>query len=182
MKIIPTRFDKVILVELTKYEDHRGYFLESYHEHLFKQYGIDCKFIQDNHSYSKQSGTIRGLHYQLQPKAQSKLVRVTRGAIYDVIVDIRANSQTYGKWEGYKLTAKNQRLLFVPKGFAHGFCTLVEETEVQYKVDEYYSPEHERGVYWNSSKLNIDWPVTNPIISHKDEKLPRFDKAEKFYF
>ncbi|MBU3536790.1 dTDP-4-dehydrorhamnose 3,5-epimerase, partial [Alkalihalobacillus clausii] len=144
----------------------------------FKEIGIEIDFIQDNHSLSQTPGTLRGLHYQLAPKAQTKLIRATKGAIYDVIVDIRKESSTYGQWQGFILTAENKRQLLVPKGFAHGFCTLVENTEVQYKVDELYSPEHDRGIAWDDSVLSIDWPVSNPILSDKDVKHPNLEQAE----
>jgi dTDP-4-dehydrorhamnose 3,5-epimerase len=180
MKLIPTTLD-VILFELSGYQDERGYFVESYNKSILSKKGIDCNFIQDNHSLSLKSGTIRGLHYQLHPEAQSKLIRVTKGAIYDVVVDIRTHSKTFGKWESYVLTADNHRQLLVPKGFAHGFCTLVKDTEVQYKVDAYYSNEHERGIRWNSPDLNISWPVTDPILSFKDKQLPNFYEAEKSF-
>ena len=155
-----------------------GVFYGSYNKKIFEEYGLDFDFIQDNHSLSQQTGTIIGLYYQLNPKAQTKLVRVTHGAIYDVIVDIRKGSPTYGKWQGFILSADNKRQLLVPKGFAHGFCTLVENTEVQYKVDEYYSPEHDRGILWNDPSLGIDWPTANPILSEKDTKHPLLKDAE----
>lgn len=179
MKLIPTTFKDVILCEITKYEDERGYFTETYNKDVFFKHGIDSNFVQDNHSLSLKSGTIRGLHYQQQPKAQSKLIRVVKGSIYDVVVDIRINSATYGKWESYLLTADNSRQLFVPKGFAHGFCSLEDNTEIHYKVDEFYSKEHERGIYWNSPELKINWPVSYPILSIKDKHLPCLSEAEK---
>ncbi|WP_449623023.1 dTDP-4-dehydrorhamnose 3,5-epimerase [Robertmurraya sp. Marseille-Q9965] len=178
MNIIHTKFEDAFLIEPKVFGDHRGFFMESYNEELFRNNGIDIKFIQDNHSLSQQAGTLRGLHYQLMSKPQTKLVRVTRGAIYDVIVDIRKNSPTYGQWQGFILTAENKRQLLVPIGFAHGFCTLVENTEVQYKVDEYYSPEHDRGILWNDPELGIDWPVANPILSEKDKNNPKLADAE----
>ncbi|MEJ9151435.1 dTDP-4-dehydrorhamnose 3,5-epimerase [Bacillus smithii] len=178
MKTMETSLPGVLLIEPKVFGDHRGFFMESYNKKLFSEYGLDFDFIQDNHSLSQQAGTIRGLHYQLNPKAQTKLVRVTRGAIYDVIVDIRKGSPTYGKWQGFILSADNKRQLLVPKGFAHGFCTLVENTEVQYKVDEYYSPEHDRGILWNDPSLGIDWPTTDPILSEKDTKHPLLVDAE----
>ena len=140
MNIIKTKFEDAVLIEAKVFGDHRGFFTESYNKEMFKQNGIDIEFIQDNHSLSQQAGTLRGMHYQLNDKAQTKLVRVTRGAIYDVILDIRKSSPTYGEWQGFILSADNKRQLLVPKGFAHGFCTIVENTEVQYKVDELYSP------------------------------------------
>jgi dTDP-4-dehydrorhamnose 3,5-epimerase len=178
VKITETSLPGVLLIEPKVFGDHRGFFMESYNKKLFAEYGLDFDFIQDNHSLSQQAGTIRGLHYQLNPKAQTKLIRVTRGAIYDVIVDIRKGSPTFGKWQGFILSADNKRQLLVPKGFAHGFCTLVENTEVQYKVDEYYSPEHDRGILWNDPALGIDWPTTNPILSDKDTKHPLLADAE----
>lgn len=178
MKIIESNFDKAFLVEPQVFGDHRGFFMESYNQFIFKEKGLDYQFVQDNHSLSEHAGTIRGLHYQLQEKAQTKLVRVTRGAIYDVIVDIRKKSSTYGQWQGFILTESNKRQLLVPTGFAHGFCTLVPNTEVQYKVDQYYSPEHDRGIMWNDHDLNIDWPFSNPILSEKDQMHPPLQFAE----
>ncbi|MED3830829.1 dTDP-4-dehydrorhamnose 3,5-epimerase [Priestia megaterium] len=178
MNIIKTKFEDAILIEPKVFGDHRGFFTESYNKEMFQQNGIDMDFIQDNHSLSQQPGTLRGMHYQLNDKAQTKLVRVTRGAIYDVIVDIRKGSPTYGEWQGFILSADNKRQLLVPKGFAHGFCTIVENTEVQYKVDELYSPEHDRGIAWNDPALNIDWPFNNPVLSDKDTKHPTLAKAD----
>ncbi|GAB1805388.1 dTDP-4-dehydrorhamnose 3,5-epimerase [Priestia megaterium] len=178
MNIIKTKFEDAILIEPKVFGDHRGFFTESYNKEMFQQNGIDMDFIQDNHSLSQQPGTLRGMHYQLNDKAQTKLVRVTRGAIYDVIVDIRKGSPTYGEWQGFILSADNKRQLLVPKGFAHGFCTIVENTEVQYKVDELYSPEHDRGIAWNDPALNINWPFNNPVLSDKDTKHPTLAEAD----
>jgi len=178
MNIIKTKFEDAVLIEPKVFGDHRGFFTESYNKEMFKQNGIDIEFIQDNHSLSQQSGTLRGMHYQLKDKAQTKLVRVTRGAIYDVILDIRKSSPTYGEWQGFILSADNKRQLLVPKGFAHGFCTIVENTEVQYKVDELYSPEHDRGIAWNDPTLNIDWPFNNPVLSDKDIKNPNLAETD----
>ncbi|MEH7004729.1 MULTISPECIES: dTDP-4-dehydrorhamnose 3,5-epimerase [Priestia] len=178
MNIIKTKFEDAILIEPKVFGDHRGFFTESYNKEMFQQNGIDMDFIQDNHSLSQQPGTLRGMHYQLNDRAQTKLVRVTRGAIYDVIVDIRKGSPTYGEWQGFILSADNKRQLLVPKGFAHGFCTIVENTEVQYKVDELYSPEHDRGIAWNDPALNVDWPFNNPVLSDKDTKHPTLAEAD----
>jgi len=178
MNIIKTKFEDAVLIEPKVFGDHRGFFTESYNKEMFQQNGIDMDFIQDNHSLSQQPGTLRGMHYQLNNKAQTKLVRVTRGAIYDVIVDIRKGSPTYGEWQGFILSADNKRQLLVPKGFAHGFCTIVENTEVQYKVDELYSPEHDRGIAWNDPALNIDWPFNSPVLSDKDTKHPTLAEAD----
>lgn len=178
MKKLQTNLPGAFILEPKVYGDHRGFFMESFNESVFHELGIDVKFVQDNHSLSQASGTLRGLHYQLSGKAQTKLVRVTRGAIYDVIVDIRKGSPTYGKWQGFILSAENKRQLLVPKGFAHGFCTILDNTEVQYKVDELYSPEHDRGLAWNDIMLAIDWPTNDPVLSAKDEKHPSFSEAE----
>jgi dTDP-4-dehydrorhamnose 3,5-epimerase len=181
MNIIQTKFTDVIMVEPTVYGDERGFFMESYSEGIYKQYGVDLNFVQDNHSLSLPAGTIRGLHYQLNPKAQAKLLRVTRGAIYDVIVDIREGSPTYGEWEGFILTDGNKRQLLIPEGYAHGFCTLVENTEVQYKVNNLYSSEHDSGIIWNDPAIGIQWPVTNPVLSEKDKNHPTLERAVNNY-
>jgi dTDP-4-dehydrorhamnose 3,5-epimerase len=178
MKIIETGLSGAVIIEVNVFGDHRGFFMESYNTARFHEQGITKTFIQDNHSLSVETGVIRGMHYQLNPKAQTKLVRVTSGAIYDVIVDIRSNSPTFGKWTSVILSAENKRQLFVPVGFAHGFCTLVPNTEVLYKVDEYFSPEHDRGIAWNDPEPGIDWPITNPILSEKDQKHPYLADAE----
>lgn len=152
--------------------------MESYNQKQFDQLGIHINFVQDNHSYSAEAGTLRGLHYQLEPMAQSKLIRVLSGAIYDVFVDIRKDSPTYGQWKGVILSADNKRQLLIPKGFAHGFCTLVPDTHILYKVDQYYSPNHDRGILWNDPALGIDWPVSDPILSDKDRQHPVLADAE----
>ena len=178
MKVTDSILQGVKLIEPKAYGDHRGFFLESYNEHLFHEAGITERFVQDNHSLSKEAGVIRGMHYQLAPKAQVKLIRVVTGAIYDVVVDLRKGSPTYGKWEGYILSEHNKRQLLVPKGFAHGFCTITENVNVLYKVDEVYSPEHDRGIAWDDSELAINWPVSEPILSEKDARHPRLSEAE----
>ncbi|MEW9673282.1 dTDP-4-dehydrorhamnose 3,5-epimerase [Ammoniphilus sp. 3BR4] len=178
MNIIQTKLDGVVIIEPAVFGDNRGFFMESYNEQRFIQSGLDIKLIQDNQSLSVETGTIRGLHYQLNPKAQTKLVRVLTGAIYDVAVDIRKDSPTFGQWVGVILSEDNKRQLLVPKGFAHGFCTLVPNTQVFYKVDEYYSPENDRGILWNDPDIGIDWPTSRPILSDKDSKLPLLKDAE----
>jgi len=178
MQVTSLKLNGALLLEPKVHGDHRGFFMESYNDSLFKQNGINYNFIQDNHSLSAEPGVLRGLHYQLNPKAQTKLVRVLTGAIYDVIVDIRKNSPTFGQWVGVILSEHNKRQLLVPKGFAHGFCTLVPNTQVLYKVDEYYSPEHDRGILWNDPALGIDWPTSQPILSDKDQRHPLLKDAE----
>ncbi|MGM1050165.1 MAG: dTDP-4-dehydrorhamnose 3,5-epimerase [Bacillota bacterium] len=178
MKKTPLKLNGVSLLEPVVHGDDRGFFMESYNATIFHDHGINYNFIQDNHSLSSKPGVIRGLHYQLNPKAQTKLVRVLSGAIYDVIVDVRKSSPTFGQWVGVILSEYNKRQLLVPKGFAHGFCTLVPNTQVLYKVDEYYSPEYDRGILWNDPALGIDWTTSKPILSDKDQRHPLLQDAE----
>lgn len=170
---------KIITPEII--EDSRGFFMECYNQMSLKNLGIDIVFVQDNHSKSTDCGVLRGLHYQLEPKTQTKLVRVIAGAVIDVVVDIRLNSPTFGEWEMYELSAKNKRQLLVPRGFAHGFCTIEPNTEVLYKVDEFYSNKHDRGIAWNDPAIGIQWPTSNPILSSKDESHPLLTMAEVNY-
>ncbi|GGH33335.1 dTDP-4-dehydrorhamnose 3,5-epimerase [Paenibacillus segetis] len=178
MKLTPLKLEGASLLEPITHGDHRGYFMESYNEEVLKQLGIHYNFIQDNQSLSAEAGILRGLHYQLNPKAQTKLIRVLSGSIYDVILDIRHSSRTFGHWVGVILSEHNKRQLLVPQGFAHGFCTLVPNTQVFYKVDEYYSPEHDRGILWSDPSLKIDWPVSDPVLSDKDKCYPTLEQAE----
>lgn len=177
MKVINTKLDGVKIIEPKVFEDHRGFFMESFNLKKFEELGLNYNFIQDNHSLSKEKDVIRGLHYQQLPKAQTKLVRVITGAIYDVAVDIRKGSPTFGEWIGVTISEKNHRMLLVPKGFAHGFCTLTENTHVQYKVDDYYSAVHDKGIRWNDPELSIDWPTSTPILSEKDSQQPFLQEA-----
>ena len=174
MEFNRTKLDGVILVQPDVHGDHRGFFIESYSRQKFVAGGIEPVFVQDNHSRSVQKGVLRGLHFQVPPFAQSKLIRVTAGAIFDVVVDLRKGSSSFGKWEGFELSAANFRMLFVPAGFAHGFCTLTENTEVQYKVDVPYSPSHDSGVRWNDPDIGVAWPVEHPVLSKKDGELGFF--------
>lgn len=179
MNKVETTLADAFILEPAVFGDNRGFFMESYNKEKFVQLGIDIEFIQDNHSLSETKGTLRGLHYQLEPKAQTKLVRCTRGAILDVIVDVRKGSPTFGKWEAFELTAENKKQLLVPKGFLHGFYTLVENSEVQYKVDEYYDATCDRSVKWNDEKLEIDWHISaTPILSSKDEIAVSFNDMD----
>jgi dTDP-4-dehydrorhamnose 3,5-epimerase len=160
--------------------DDRGFFSETYNARDFADAGISQVFCQDNHSYSKDLGVLRGLHYQLPPRAQDKLVRVLRGTIYDVAVDIRHGSPTFGKWVGAELSADKWNQIFVPKGFAHGFVTLQPDTEVLYKVTDYYSPEHDRAIRFDDPAIGIDWPVepSGVTLSKKDTAAPLLADAE----
>lgn len=178
MNVLDTSLQDVILIETAVHGDHRGFFTESYNKESFRDAGIINEFIQDNHSLSVEPGVLRGMHYQTNPKAQTKLVRVTSGAIYDVLVDIRKGSPTYGKWEGYILSEFNHRQLLVPKGFAHGFCTITNNVNVQYKVDEVYSPENDAGIAYDDPEIGIVWPMTNVILSDKDKKHPQLKDAK----
>ncbi|WP_141431115.1 dTDP-4-dehydrorhamnose 3,5-epimerase [Bacillus sp. 03113] len=183
MEVIETNLQGVKVIEPKVFGDHRGWFMETYSEKQFQQSGINQIFVQDNQSFSSQKGTLRGLHYQLDPKAQSKLVRCTKGAIFDVAVDIRKGSPTYGKWFGIELSAENKKQLLIPRGFAHGFMTLTDDVEVQYKVDELYAPECDRGIIWNDPAIGIEWPMEIiPVLSAKDEKAPTLEEAEHNFF
>ncbi|WP_337018806.1 dTDP-4-dehydrorhamnose 3,5-epimerase [Oceanobacillus massiliensis] len=179
MKIIETELTGVKILEPNVFGDHRGWFMETYSDSKMKEAGIELQFIQDNQSFSATKGTLRGLHYQLNPKAQTKLVRCTRGSIFDVAVDIRKGSPTYGEWFGIELTAENKKQLLVPRGFAHGFMTLTEDVEVQYKVDNDYAPDCDRGIIWNDPAIGIEWPMDmEPVLSEKDEKASLLEDAD----
>lgn len=177
-----TGFPGLLVFEPKVFEDSRGYFFESYNENLFKQEGVDIRWVQDNQS-SSTYGVIRGLHYQLPPFAQTKLVRVLRGEILDVVVDIRKGSPTYGQVYSEVLSAKNKKQLLVPKGFAHGFSVLSEKTEVLYKCDEFYNKESEGGIIFNDPALKIDWqiPAAKANVSDKDLLLPLFDNCNNSF-
>ena len=172
MKLIKTELDDVYIVEPKVFGDHRGWFMESYSGIKFDSLNINCEFIQDNHSFSAHKGTIRGLHFQLNPKAQTKLIRCTSGVILDVAVDLRKNSANYKKWIAVELSAENKKQLLIPRGFAHGFLTLTADVEVQYKTDEYYSPEHDGGIRYNDPEIGVEWGNGNFILSQKDQTAP----------
>jgi dTDP-4-dehydrorhamnose 3,5-epimerase len=164
----------VVLITPRRYADARGYFIETYRASAFAELGIAATFVQDNQSMSVACGTLRGLHFQRPPRAQAKLIRVLKGAIFDVAVDLRRGSRTYGAWVGARLSADGGEQLFVPRGFAHGFCTLEPATEVVYKCDEYYAAEHEGGIHFADPLLAIDWPIegNEAVLSDRDRALP----------
>ncbi len=165
----------VVLLETRRFGDDRGWFSEVYNEARFHDLGIMSRFVQDNQSLSRLAGTVRGLHFQLPPRAQDKLVRCIRGRIYDVAVDIRHGSPTFGQWVGAELSAENGLQLFIPTGFAHGFITLEPDTEITYKVSDFYAPAQDSGLRWNDPDLGIKWPLpvgAAPLLSLRDEKLP----------
>lgn len=172
MKVIKGKLDGIILIEPDVYPDKRGFFLESYNKKKYAQFGIDCEFVQDNHSASTK-GTLRGMHWQVNP-GQEKLVRVIFGKVLDIVVDIRKKSPTFGEWEGFNLSAENKKQLFVPVGFAHSYFVISDYAEFLYKCNNYYSPKDERGFVWNDPDIGIKWPTDNPILSERDIKQPLF--------
>ncbi len=173
MKVTPAELPGLLLVEPARHADARGVFSEVWSRRAMEENGITADFVQDNHSLSREAGVLRGLHFQRPPSAQGKLVRVVRGAILDVAVDIRQGSPTCGQAAAIELSAANWRQLWVPRGFAHGFVTLEPDTEVLYKVDAYYDRDADAGILWNDPALGIDWPMTAPILSEKDRAAPR---------
>ena len=177
-EFIKTEIKDVILIKLKVFGDSRGFFMETYKKSDFERAGIDTDFVQDNHSKSTK-GVLRGLHFQKEPFAQGKLVRCIRGKIFDVAVDIRRDSSTFGKWVGFELSEDNKLMLWIPKGFAHGFLTLSEEAEVIYKVSGgEYAPDYEAGIRWNDPDIGIKWPLDGePILSEKDKKAPLLREA-----
>lgn len=180
MKAIPTAIPAVLIIEPQIFGDARGFFFESFNQQAFSQAtGLDVNFVQDNHSRSAK-GVLRGLHYQIQ-QPQGKLVRVVRGAVFDVTVDIRKSSATFGQWVGVELTEDNYRQLWIPPGFAHGFYVLSDSADFLYKTTDYYAPEFERSLVWNDPKIGIDWPLdTQPIVSAKDAQGMSLAAAEVF--
>ncbi len=172
MKRIETALPGVCIVEPQVFGDHRGYFMETYSTKTFADIGITNAFVQDNQSFTAQKGTLRGIHFQNAPMAQAKLVRVTRGAVLDVAVDLRCGSPTYRQWVGVELSAENKRMLFIPRGFGHGFVTLTDDVEFCYKVDNLYSRECDRGIRFCDPSIGVQWGVENPILSEKDANSP----------
>ncbi len=171
MKVLPTRLSGVMVIEPRRHTDDRGWFVESWDRRRYAAAGMDTDFVQDNHSLSRR-GVVRGLHYQAPPRAQAKLVRCTAGRIWDVVVDIRHGSPTYGQWDAVELDAASQRMVWVPAGFAHGFGVLSEQAEVQYKCSDYYAPEAAVGIRWDDPALGIPWPVREPVLSEQDRRHP----------
>ena len=178
MKVIATELPGVVLIEPRVFTDERGFFMETYHHLRFQEAGLHVNFVQDNHSHSVR-GTLRGLHYQIE-HPQGKLVRAVRGEIFDVAVDLRRASDTFGRWFGAVLSEANKLQLYIPPQFAHGFCALSETADVAYKCSEIYHAEHERTIIWNDSDLNIDWPVKSPLLSPKDKQGMRLSDADCF--
>lgn len=171
-------FGGVKVLEPKYFEDYRGYYSETYSSRTLKEHGLEPVFIQDNHSYSIKKGTIRGIHFQNNPKPQLKLVRCTRGRVMDYAVDLRKDSPTYKKWVAVELSAENRKQIWIPSGFGHAFITLEDNCEVQYKVDEWYYPELDRSIAWNDPEIAIPWGIDNPIVSEKDIKAPTLQTSD----
>ncbi len=174
MKFNPTNLAGAYTIDLIKKEDERGFFARFFCINEFDNEGIDRNIVQINNSLSKDTGTLRGIHYQLSPKAETKIVRCIKGSLWDVIVDLRPESPTFLQWFGETLSAENRKMMFVPKGFGHGFITLEEDTEALYLVTEFYSPENERGIRWNDPAIGIEWPIVPNVVSEKDSNHPDF--------
>ena len=168
-------------IESTPFVDERGFFMRTYDSNFFKAKNINTNWVQENHSLNLSKNTIRGLHFIRNPHTDGKLIRCIKGRVYDVFVDLRKNSPTFGKWDHVTLDEKKHQLLYLPKGMAHGFCTLTNNTEILYKHDTFYHSEFDSGIKWDDNDLDIKWPTTNPIISEKDENLMTFEKFKKIY-
>lgn len=175
MKIIPRSLEGVFEIRLSPLSDHRGQFMRIYDESIFASYGINRRWIQENQSVTIHKGTIRGLHFQYSPSTEAKLVRVAAGAVLDVFVDLRKESPTFGEWDSIELSEDNRAMIYIPRGFAHGFCTLCDHCAVQYKVDSKFSPEEDSGIRWNDPFVAVKWPTDTPILSDKDKNLPTLD-------
>lgn len=182
MKITETKIPGVLIIDPDVHGDHRGYFMETYSKKKYEEVGITVDFVQDNMSFSAQKGTLRGLHWQNVPRAQSKLVSCTKGSVIDVAVDIREGSPNYGEWVSVELSEENKRQFFIPQGFAHGFLTLTDNVEFRYKVDNFYSKEHDRGIRYDDPTANVDWGSLlnglEPILSEKDMSGPTLKEAD----
>jgi dTDP-4-dehydrorhamnose 3,5-epimerase len=183
MQVRTAAIPEIKLMQLTRHADRRGFVSETYKRRDFVEAGIDCEFVQDNHTLSVESGVVRGLHFQIPPFAQAKLIRVVRGRIFDVAVDIRHGSPSFGRHVAIELSSDDWNQIFVPAGFAHGFCTLEPNTEVLYKLTSYYSPAHDRGLLWNDPALAIEWPVdpSAAVLSEKDKRWPRLSELPEFF-
>ena len=172
MDFTETKLKGAFIINLKRLEDERGFFARTFCQKEFKEHGLNTQIVQANISYNKKRGTFRGMHMQLAPYEESKLIKCTRGAIYDVIIDMRISSDTYKQWIGVELTAENHQLLYVPEGFAHGFITLKNDTEVTYQMNQFYAPGSEKGFRWNDPAFGIAWPIQPIVIAEKDKNFP----------
>lgn len=181
MKITPLNIDGAFEIDFNPIEDERGFFMRTYDENFFTINGIHRQWVQENHSCSLKKGILRGMHFQFPPHDETKVVRVVNGKIFDVLVDLRKNSPTFGRWESLELSAENKKMLYIPKGCAHGFCTLSDSCDVLYKVDNFYHPEAEGSILWNDPDVGIHWPFRNPMLSEKDKNAMTLTEfKEKF--
>lgn len=178
MKKFETKIKHVYVIEPRVFDDYRGWFMESWSQRKMEEIGLYYDFVQDNHSFSAQKGTLRGLHFQKEPDSQAKLVRCTRGSVLDVVVDLRKGSPTYLKWEAVELSAENKKQLLMPRGCAHAFLTLTDNVEFIYKTDNYYAPQSDRNIRWNDPDIDIDWPIAKPILSDKDANAPLLENSD----
>ena len=181
MKITKTKLDGVVIIEPDVFSDNRGFFMESWNKKKMAEVGLDYDFVQDNHSKSTVKGTLRGIHFQKEDKAQAKLVRCVKGAVLDVAVDLRRSSSTFKQWVGVKLSEENKKLLLIPRGCGHGFVTLTDDVEFLYKADNYYAPEADAGIRWNDPEICVEWGVENPILSEKDKKNPFLKDCKELF-
>lgn len=172
MNLVKTKLDGVVIIEPDVFGDNRGFFLESWNKRRMEEAGLFYDFVQDNHSFSAVKGTLRGIHFQKDDKAQAKLVRCVRGAVLDVAVDLRKNSPTFKQWEGVVLSEDNKKQLLIPRGFGHAFLTLTDNVEFLYKADNYYAPDADCGIKWNDPDINVNWGIENPVLSNKDKLHP----------
>ena len=181
MLIKERRIKGIFEIQLKPYEDRRGFFMRVYDAQLFEKYKINKNWVQENQSLSVEKGVIRGMHFQLPPHSEAKLIRVINGKIYDAFIDLRKGSTTFGQWDSINLSAENKKMIYIPRGFAHGFCTLTEKCEILYKMDNYYTPNSEGNIKWNDPDVGINWPVSDPIISEKDLKAKSFREFTERY-
>ncbi len=181
MKITKTKLDGVVIIEPDVFGDNRGFFMESWNKKKMEEAGLYYDFVQDNHSKSTVKGTLRGIHFQKGDKAQAKLVRCVKGAVFDVAVDLRKNSPTFKQWVGVELSAENKKQLLIPRGFGHGFVTLTDDVEFLYKADNYYAPEADAGIRWNDPDIGVEWDIEKPILSEKDRKNPFLKDSKELF-
>lgn len=181
MEIRERKLKGIFEIVLSPHQDNRGFFMRTFDDALFKENGIERKWVQENHARSDLKNIIRGLHFQLPPCTETKLVRCVNGAVLDVFVDLRKDSDTFGEWDSIELSGDNKKMVFIPRGFAHGYCTLTEKSEVLYKVDNYYNPKAECGIMWNDPDINISWPINDPVLSEKNTRNLSFREFIKQY-
>lgn len=181
MKFLETDFKNCFLIDIDKEIDHRGFFARVWDKKIFASHNINTNLSQCSISANKKIGTLRGIHYQTYPHEEDKLVRCTRGRIFDVVVDLRPNSKTYKKWMGVELSEENYRMIYIPKGIAHGFQTLEDNTEVFYQISDEYMPNYSKGIRWNDPTFDIEWPIDSPIMSQRDKEYPNFEKSMEVF-